>query len=145
MLSDMLFVTCACRYSIWMAILADNSYDIAVEYLASALLTLMLTGTLIYLVNVTDGTLHAPRPIQTRRALIGTIAMAPIAPTSLATVARSALLVIFISFPYGSLHAVETSSFSVVSEMSSNGLGHTFERDQAVVPYPNDICRTLRG
>ena len=63
MLSDMLSVTRACRYSIWMAILADNRYDSAVEYLASALLTTMLTGPLIYLVDMTNGTLHAPRPI----------------------------------------------------------------------------------
>jgi hypothetical protein len=64
-LRDMLSVTCACGYSIWMPILTDNRYDIAVENLASALLTPMLTGTLIYLVDVANGALHAPRSIQT--------------------------------------------------------------------------------
>jgi hypothetical protein len=68
-LSDMLTVTRACRYSIWMAILTDDSYDIAVEHLAFALFTLMLTGSLIYLVNMTNGTLHAPPSIQTSARL----------------------------------------------------------------------------
>jgi hypothetical protein len=62
-LRHILFVTCACRYSIWMSILANNGYDVAVEDLTPALFTLMLTGPLIDLVDVTSRTLHVPSPI----------------------------------------------------------------------------------
>jgi len=65
----MLSVTCACRYSIGMAILADNRYNVAVEDLTSALFALMLTGTLIYLIDVPNGTLHAPSAVQTSSRL----------------------------------------------------------------------------
>ena len=63
MLRHMLFVTRACRDSIWMSILADNSYNVAVEDLTSALFTLMLAGALIDLVDMTNRTLHVPSPI----------------------------------------------------------------------------------
>jgi hypothetical protein len=62
-LRHMLIVTCACRYSIWMSIFADNGYEIAVEDLTPALFTLMLTGAMIDLVDVTNGTLHVPSAV----------------------------------------------------------------------------------
>jgi hypothetical protein len=68
-LRHMFFVTCACRYSIGMAILANNRDNVAVEDLTSTLFALMLTGTPIYLVDVPNGTSHAPSAVQTSSRL----------------------------------------------------------------------------
>lgn len=114
-LRHMLCVTCACRYSIWVAIFADNRNDVAVENLTSAFLTSMLTSTMIYLVDIPDWTTHAPSAIQTSSRFKRKSSDGTDRPRHLCCHRKKTLLVNFASFSF-----LDSRKAQVARKLSNN-------------------------